>query len=444
MPGRTRDVDPFHLAWFTSFTAPAWRSTFGGDTGTEWMTGEYYVSMARQLERAGFDFMMFEDSTMVSEALGGTMEQDLKHSLHSPKLDPFPLLPLLAKATKHMGFIATGSTSFYSPYILARVMATMDHLTGGRIGWNIVTSSEDVAAQNYGMDALPPHDERYDRAEEFVQVVKALWDSWEPGAIVMNRETGHYADHTKVHRIDYRGKYHASRGPLNMPAGPQGHPVLCQAGGSPKGRDFAAKHANAIVATNPNVEKMAAYRADIRERAAKHGRNPDDVKVLFHAAPIIAETTQEAQAAYHRVFGMDDPLQIEQTLAMTAAVTEIDFFQYDLDAPMPQDLKTNGHQSVLDDFMKRNEGKTLRESLGERLRLGPLLVGTVSEVADQMEDIVARTGGDGFLIRAETGLSHTRRYIDEICSGLAPELRRRGLIRSDYPNDLFKQNLLQF
>ncbi|NQX14067.1 NtaA/DmoA family FMN-dependent monooxygenase [Microbacteriaceae bacterium VKM Ac-2855] len=435
---------PFHLAWFTSFTAPAWRSSWGGDTGTEWMTGEYYVSMARQLERAGFDFMMFEDSTMVSEGGSGSAYMDLKHSLHSPKLDPFPLLPLLAKATKHIGFIATGSTSFYSPYILARVMATMDHLTGGRVGWNIVTSSEDKAAQNYGMDKLPPHDERYDRAEEFVEVVKALWDSWEPGAIVQDRETGTYADHTKVHTIDYQGKYHSSRGPLNMPAGPQGHPVLCQAGGSPKGRDFAAQHANAIVATNPNVAKMKAYRADVRERAAKFGRDPDEIKVLFHAAPVLGETEAEAKLVWERTYGMGDPLQIEQTLSMISAVTEIDFFQFDLDAPMPQDLTTNGHQSILEDFMKRNEGKTLREALPERAQLGPQMVGTISQVADRMEEIMDEVGGDGFLIRAETGLTHSRRYIDEIASGLAPELRRRGLIRTSYDRELFKDNLLAY
>lgn len=437
-------ASPFHLAWFTSFTAPAWRSPWGGATDREWMTGEYYVSMIRQLERAGFDFIMFEDSTMVSEAMGGTAEMDLKHSLHSPKLDPFPLLPVLARATEHIGLIATGSTSFYPPYILARVMATMDHLTGGRVGWNIVTSSEDVAAQNYGMEKLPPHDERYERAEEFVDVVKALWDSWGPGAIVADREAGRYADHTKVHPIHYVGKYHRSRGPLNMPAGPQGHPVLCQAGGSPKGRDFAAKHANAIVATNPRTDRMKAYRDDIRERAARHGRDPDEIKVLFHLAPVIGETEQEAEELHRRIFGMDDPLQVEQTLATISAVTEIDFSTLDLDAPMPQDLRTNGHQSILDDFMHRNEGRTLREALPERARLGPHAVGTVETVADRMEEIIEEVGGDGFLIRAETGLSHTRRYIDAICSGLAPELRRRGLIRDGYGHRLFKDNLLDF
>jgi FMN-dependent oxidoreductase (nitrilotriacetate monooxygenase family) len=439
MPSPT--VNPFHLAWFTSFNAPAWRNPWAGDTGTSWFTGDYHISMVRQMERAGFDFIMFEDSTMVAEALGGTAEMDLKHGIHSPKMDPFPLLPVLARETSHIGLIATGSTSFYPPFILARAMATMDHLTRGRVGWNIVTSSEDIAAQNYGLDALPPHDERYDRAEEFVEVVEALWDSWEPGAIVMDREAGRYADHTKVHPIHYAGKFHKVRGPLNMPAGPQGHPVLCQAGGSPKGRDFAARHANAIVVTQPLLPKMREYRADIRARAERFGRNPDDIKVLFHVSPVIGETEDEARDLHRRQFGMTDPLAIERVLAMTGAVTEIDFSRYDLDAPFPQDLTTNGHQSVLNDLMARNKGKTLRQSLSERAQLGPQMIGTISSVADQMEAAMEQTGGDGFLLLAAP---HTRRYIDTICSGLAPELRRRGLIRDGYRHQLFKDNLLDF
>jgi FMN-dependent oxidoreductase (nitrilotriacetate monooxygenase family) len=437
-------ADPFHLAWFTTFNAPAWRSAWGGDTGTEWMTGEYFIDMARSLERAGFDFMMFEDSTMVSEALGGTSEMDLKHGLHSPKMDPIPLLPLLAAATKHMGFIATASTSFYPPFILARVMATMDHLTRGRVGWNIVTSSEDIAGKNYGLDALLPHDERYDAADEFTAVVKQLWDSWEPGAIVMDRQSGVYADHNKVHPINFEGKYHKVRGPLNMPAGPQGHPVISQAGGSPRGREFASQNADTVLSALVSPAKMKAFRDDIRARAEKNGRNPDDVKVLYIVQPVIGETEEEARAKFHQIFGMDDPLQVEQTLGIISAVTEIDFFQFDLDKEMPEGVTTNGHQSILDDFIARNKGKTLRQALPERARLGPEIVGTADSVARQMDEMMEEVGGDGFLIRAETGLSHTRRYIDEISSGLAPALRKRGLIRTDYRHPTFKENLLDF
>ncbi|MFT4262800.1 MAG: NtaA/DmoA family FMN-dependent monooxygenase [Nocardioides sp.] len=431
---------PFHLAMFTSFNMPAWRGPWAGEAADDWWTGDYHISLIKQMERAGFDFIMFEDSTYVGEHYGGSTEVSLKHPLGVPKMDPFPLLPILARETKHIGLIATGSSTFYPPYILARVMATMDHLTGGRVGWNVVTSSEDIAAQNYGIDKLLDHDERYDMADEFVEVVKALWDSWEPDAIVQDRENGVWGDHTKVHTIDHVGTYFKVRGPLNFPAGPQGHPVICQAGGSEKGRALAAKHANAIVATNPRVEYLTEYRADIRARAEAYGRDPDEVKVLFQVSPVLAETDEAAKELYEQRFELRDPLQAERTLAGISGTTEIDFSQFDLDEPFPQDLTTNGHQSILDDWMRRNKGKTLRQAISERTQFGPPLYGTNATVADQLEAIADATGGDGFLFMFPT----TRRYIDEVCSGLAPELRRRGLIREDYPHATFKENLLAF
>ena len=436
-------ADPFHLAWFTSFNPPAWNAPFAGDIGREWWTGDYHVDMARALERAGFDFIMFEDSTMVSDAYGSTTEMDLKHALHSPKMDPVPLLPVLARETRHMGFIATMSTSFYPPFILARVMATMDHLTRGRVGWNVVTSSEDLAAQNYGMDQLPPHDERYDRADEFVKVVKRLWDSWEPSAVVLDAERGVYADHTKVHPLHHVGKYHKVRGPLNIPAGPQGHPVICQAGGSPRGKDFAAKHADTILSALVTVPKMKAYRDDVRARAIGHGRLPDDIKVMYIVQPVLGETEAEAQEKFELTYGLSR-LRIENTLAIISAVTEVDFMQFDLDSELPEGITTNGHQSILDDFVARNRGKTLREALPERSQLGPQLVGTPESVAAQMEEMMGEVGGDGFLIRGESLRSHSRRYIDEIASGLAPALRKRGLIRTEYRHPLFRDNLKDF
>jgi FMN-dependent oxidoreductase (nitrilotriacetate monooxygenase family) len=435
-------ADPFHLAWFTPFKVPAWKSPWAADTALDWFNGEYYISMAKQLERAGFDFMMFEDSTLVSDTYGGTTENDLKHGLHSPKADPVPLLPLLAAATDHMGFIATMSTSFYQPFLVARVMATMDHLTKGRVGWNVVTSSEDLAAQNYGIDHLLEHDERYVMAEEFITVVKQLWDSWEPGAIVADRETGYYADHTKVHPIHHEGKYFKVRGPLNLPAGPQGHPVICQAGGSPKGRDFAAKHANVLLAAGNSPEGMKEYRDDIRARAIKHGRNPDEIKVMFIIQPVLAETEAEADVLYERTYSMNQD-QIETQLGIMSITMEIDFKQFDLDAPLPDDVTTNGHKSMLDDFRRRANGRTLREALSQR-SAGLNLVGTPDTVAEKMDELMEFIGGDGFLIRGEPQRTHSRRYVDEIASGLAPALRRRGLIRSDYDKTTFKANLASF
>ncbi|MDF2442991.1 MAG: hypothetical protein JWR01_1194, partial [Subtercola sp.] len=366
---------PFHLAWFTPFKAPAWKSPWAADTALTWLNGEYYIDMARNLERAGFDFMMFEDSTLVSDTYGGSTENDLKHALHAPKGDPVPLLPLLAQATQHMGFIATMSTSFYPPFILARTMATMDHLTKGRVGWNAVTSSEDLAGQNYGLEHLLEHDERYVMAEEYVSVVKALWDSWEPGAIVAVRETGYYADHTKVHPIHHKGTYFSVRGPLNLPAGPQGHPVICQAGGSPKGREFASRHANVLLSIPNGVDGMREYRDDIRARAAANGRDPDDVKVMFIIQPVLGETQADADEIARRRYELNQD-QIETILGIMSITTEVDFKQFDLDQELPDGVTTNGHQSGLEAFARLAKGKTLREALLGQHTEALALIGT--------------------------------------------------------------------
>jgi FMN-dependent oxidoreductase (nitrilotriacetate monooxygenase family) len=434
---------PFHLAWFTPFKVPAWKSPWARDTAFSWLDGSYYVDMARSLERAGFDFMMFEDSTLVSDTYGGSTENDLKHALHSPKGDPVPLLATIAAATTDIGLIATMSTSFYPPFIVARVMATLDHLSKGRVGWNIVTSSEDLAAANYGSAPLLQHDERYVMAEEFVTVAKALWDSWEPGAIIADRETGYYADHTKVHPIHHHGKYFDVRGPLNLPAGPQGHPVLCQAGGSPKGRDFAAKHANIILSAPFGVDGMKAYRDDVRERAVAHGRQADDVKVMYIIQPVIGETMADAREIAARRNEMTQD-QIETILGIMSITTEIDFKQFDLDAPLPDDAQTNGHASSLEAFRKKADGRTLREALmGAQTEAVPL-IGTPDSVADEMGALMETVGGDGFLIRGEPVRTHSRRYIDEIASGLAPALTARGLLRSSYGESTLKANLAAF
>jgi len=434
---------PFHMAWFTPFKTPSWRTPWSGEVATEWFTGEYHIDMARALERAGFDFMMFEDSTLVSEAYGGTAENDLKHGLHSPKGDPIPLLPILARETRDIGFIGTMSTSFYQPFLVARTMATLDHLTRGRIGWNIVTSSEDVAAQNYGIEKLLPHDERYEQAQEFTDVVKRLWDSWEPGAIVADRETGSYADYTKVHPIHHKGKYFSVRGPLNLPPGPQGHPTICQAGGSPRGRDFAAANADCLLTASNGIAKMKEFREDIRSRAVAHGRNADDIKVLYIVQPVLAESDEAAQelAAFRDKVDQD---AIEIQLGFLSILTELDFKAFDLDEELPEGLTTNGHQTTLDSFVSAAKGKTLREAVsGGRTQAVPL-IGTPASVAAQMEEVMDEVGGDGFLVRGEPRYSHTRRYVDEIASGLAPELRRRGLIRTEYTGKTLKENLRAF
>jgi FMN-dependent oxidoreductase (nitrilotriacetate monooxygenase family) len=428
----------FHLGWFLNFVADEWNDTWG-DGGKEW-TGDFYVEMAKDLERACFDYMIIEDKLMVADAYGQSMEATLKHSI-APKHDPVPLAVLVAQATSRLGVVPTMSTSFYPPFLLARLSSTVDHIARGRFGWNIVTSGEDRSAQNFGLDRLYEHDHRYEMAHEYLELVCQLWESWEPDAVVRDRQTGVYADHTKVHTIDFEGKFYRSRGPLNTVRAPQGRPVLCQAGASPKGRDFASKYADTIIAYGAGASDMRAFRDDIRARMEAHGRKPDDCKVMFIVQPIVGDTEEEARAKRKRWF--EDPLFIESMLSSIASITEVDFAQYDWDEVPPDDLTTNGERNSLETFLQKGSGKTLRQLASDGLGADAELVGTPDQVADQMGALMDEVGGDGFLITSPV-LRLNRRYVAEITDGLVPALQRRGLTRTDYTFEQFRDNLREF
>jgi len=428
----------FHLGWFTNFTPGEWNSSFAVG-GSHW-DGRFYVDMAQAMERACFDYIMLEDTLMVSEAYRGTAEATLKYALMAPKHDPLPLAALISAATRNLGVIATMSTMAYPPFLLARLAATIDHIAGGRFGWNIVTSGEDAAAQNFGMDALPPREARYEMAEEYVDLVCRLFDSWEPDAVVMDRERGIYADYKKVNPIHFEGKFFKCRGPLNTVCSPQGRPVFVQAGGSPRGRAFAAKVSDSIVATANGVAGMKQYRDDVRSRAVAAGRNPDDIKVLFLIYPILGETAEEARAKQRRMVSAPD--FIEAVLATTGTITDIDFSQFDLDALLPH-LTTNGEQGSLDKFQQWGSGKTLRQLCAERFDTGFEVIGTPDQVADRLGEAMEAIGGDGFLISTPFQRV-SRRFIVEICEGLVPALQRRGLVRQAYTGRTLRETLREF
>ena len=371
---------PFHLAWFTNFTQGDWTNPVSEGTGA-W-DGKFFVDMARSMERACFDYIMLEDTLMVSEAYGGSSEATLKYALQVPKHDPIPLAAMIAAATSKLGVVATMSTLAWPPFMLARVSSTLDHIAGGRFGWNIVTSGEDIAAQNFGLDKLPPREARYAMADEYVDLVCRLFDSWEPDAVVKDTATGTYADHTKVHAIHFEGQFFKCRGPLNTVRSPQGKPVFVQAGGSPRGRAFAARHADSIIAVGNGIEGMIGYRDDVHRHAIAAGRNPDDIKVLFLVYPFLGETdAREAQGRYQRV--LEAPGFIEAVLANVGTITDIDFSQFELDEPLPP-LTTNGEQGSLDKFAQWGSGKTLHQLARERFDAGIDLIGSHDTVAERM------------------------------------------------------------
>jgi len=430
----------FHMGWFMNFTTNEWNVPFGND-GMPW-NGKFYIEMAQAMERACFDYIMIEDTLMVSEAYGGNSEVYLKYATMAPKHDPAPLAAIMAAATSKMGVVATMSTTFYPPFMLARLCSTLDSIAEGRFGWNIVTSGEDGSAQNFGMDKLTEHDLRYDIADEYVDVVCKLWDSWEPDAVVRDRETNTYADFKKVHAINFKGKYFKSRGPLNTVRSPQGRPVFVQAGGSPRGRQFAAKTADSIIAVANGVAGMKAYRDDVRARAAAQGRDPDDIKVLFVVTPVLGAT--EKEAVERKLRADSDPDFIMQALASISSVTDIDFSQFDLDEPLPP-LETNGERGSLDKFAQWGSGKTLRQLVLDAGGVSDSieLVGTPDQVAEQMGDAMEGVGGDGFLISAPY-MRVSKQYITEICEGLIPALQRRGLVRSAYSSPHLRGTLREF
>jgi FMN-dependent oxidoreductase (nitrilotriacetate monooxygenase family) len=435
-------VNPFHLAWFLQGSSiQAWGSDWTGNISEEWMSASMFLDLARNIERSGFDYLLLEDSIYIGQNWQNRRDIFLKNGMSVPRQEPTVIASLMAAVTTRLGIVPTLSTFAYHPYLTARIVGTLDQVSDGRAGWNMVTGSSDFSGQNFGLDQLPEHDTRYDMAAEYIDVVTRLWDSWEPGAIVADRQSGVLIDPDKVHTIDHVGQYYKSRGPLNSGPAPQGRPVIAQAGGSAKGRSIAARYADTIVAHPKGIDGMKDYRRDVREQMKAFGRDPDSCKVLFMAYPILGDTQREAQEkADDRA--VSAARNIEQRMAQIGWTTNIDFSTHDLDAPVAE-LTTNGHQSSLQNFIRKAGGKTLREAVIAHSMAGGSvdLVGTPDSVASQMADIMEEVGGDGFLIALP---NVSRKSVAEITDGLVPALQQRGLVRKKYSHAHFRDNLLAY
>jgi FMN-dependent oxidoreductase (nitrilotriacetate monooxygenase family) len=429
---------PFHLAWFISkgYGPKAWRQPWGGPNPFNWVKPNLLVELAQSLERAAFDYVIIEDSCNIPYTYQNSHDAYVRYAVDSPKLDPSVLAPFMIQATSRIGIVTTLSTTEYNPFMLARLTNTLDHVSDGRCGWNLVTGSNDGGAQNFGHERQYPHDQRYDMADEYVELVQKLWDSWEPDAMVIDRDQEIFAHPGKVHPIHFEGKYFRSRGPLSAPRSPQGHPVICQAGGSPRGRTFAARWAETIISSAGSVAAMKEFRDDVRAQAKGFGRDPNHIKVLFLIAPIV-DQYQDAADARKRARVEEANTHLDFYLANMSRLTGIDFSKYDLDEKLPA-LASNGHQTVAASFA----GRTPREIVQAGRSLRDVdLVGTPDGVARKMSDIIDEVGGDGFLI-ADPEL--TRRYISEIADGLVPALQKLGVVRKRYEHVMLRDNLLAF
>lgn len=435
--------NPFHLAWFLQgSSAQGWGEAWTGHIGTSWMQPELFLDMARSLERACFDYILLEDSSYVGESFGNSTEIYLKNGIAVPRQDPSVVAALMTQVTSRIGIVPTFGTYAYHPYLLARLVATLDQVSAGRVGWNVVTGSSDFAAMNFGMDGMPEHDLRYDMADEYMQVCRGLWGSWEPGAMVADRESGVLIDPTKVHAVNHDGTYFKTRGPLNSGPAPQGQPVIAQAGGSPRGRRFAGAHADTIVVNAKGIDAMREYRDDVHRHMIACGRNPTDCKVLYLINPILGETMDEAEQRKQKRAALAVE-QIEQRLAQFGKVTNIDFGKFDLDKPLPDDVTTNGHQLNLEQFRKMANGRSIRDTMASfnAVDLSVDLCGTPDSVAARMGEVMEEVGGDGFLFSMP---NVNRRTLAEIEDGLIPALQDRGLVRKAYEHAQFRDNLLAF
>lgn len=428
----------FHLGWFlrSGVTVQGWQEP-GFSAGYDFTKPEIYQDSTRALERACFDVLIVEDTSAVPYAYQGTMDFYLKHGLMTPKLDPMVLAPLLAAVTKNIGIAPTLTTTFYPPWLLARALATLDHFSNGRAGFNIVTATSDAAAQNYGYDKQFEHDLRYDMADEFLDLVGQLWDAWEPDALVMDAENDVFIDPTKVKTVDFNGEHYKSRGPLNVPRSPQGRPVYVTPGGSPRGRKFSGRNAEIVLAQGPDAAAMKDYRDEVLKHAVAYGRDPATVKTMFACVPTVVRDAADAEET-RKSFEHARGTKLDHRLAAMSFLSGIDFSKFDVDQPVGE-ITTNGMQSMLKMFAKHGPRATLRHIMSDPAGFSDM-IGTPDQIAGIMKETMEEVGGDGFLI---AGLFKPK-YVTTIVDELVPVLQKRGLTRSEYGSETFRENLMAF
>jgi FMN-dependent oxidoreductase (nitrilotriacetate monooxygenase family) len=401
----------------------------------------YYQKIARTLEEGKFDLVFFDDRLAMPGVYGDSVAEAVRYGARPIKLDLTAILGGIIGATDRIGIGATYSTTYYSPFHVARTFATLDHLSRGRAAWNVVTSVNDSEAQNFGVEQHLGHDERYDRAQEFIETVVALWESWDDDALVMDRETGIFADPDKVHEINHRGKWFNARGPLTVPRTPQGRPAILQAGQSGRGREFAAQWADLIFTGDPGFAVAQRHYRDQRDRIAAAGRDPDDVKFLPMAYTVIGET--EAIAAEKERLFLESYVHPMASLTLLSEVLNYDFSQHDLDDVVTEEM-INAASGIrgLADGVRQHLGRddvTVRDLAAHRATLlqGPRFVGTAEQVADQMEEWFLGGACDGFVIAA----THLPGAFEDVVRMVVPILQRRGLFRTEYEGVTLRDHL---
>ncbi len=390
----------------------------------------HYRALTRKAEAAKLDFVFFGDGLYISEK---------SHPIFLNRFEPLTLLAALAGETTHIGLAATLSTTYSDPYTVARQFASIDHISDGRAGWNIVTSPLEGSALNYGKPQHPDHDLRYRMADEFMEVIKGLWDSWEDDAFIRNKETGEFFDPEKLHRLNHKGEFYSVQGPLNIARSKQGRPILIQAGASEAGREFAAKVADAVFTGQPSLEHAAQFSQDIKGRAAAYGRRPDEILILPGCSPIVGETPEEAERKYQEIADLvviDDALNY-----LGRYFNDMDFSPYGLDDPFPDlgDFARNGWESTTDRIKQlvKDENLTLRQMALRSTTPKHPFIGTPDQIADTMQAWFEAGAADGFMMNAAVLPDGFNDFIDQVL----PILKDRGLFRTEYEADTLHGNL---
>src|SRR5579862_5569823 len=437
-PRRQMSLVGFMQAGNATVYAGSWRHPA---TEHGFLSQRYYQKLGRTLEEGCFDMMFFDDRLAMPGIYGGSVADAVRLGARPVKLDLSIVLGVVAGVTDHIGLGATYSTTYYSPFHVARTFATLDHLSGGRAAWNVVTSVNDSEAQNFGVDAHLGHDARYDRADEFLEATTGLWDSWEDDALVLDRAEAVFADPDKVHELNYEGSWFKVRGPLTVPRSPQGRPVLIQAGSSGRGRDFAARWAEVIFTGDPDIDIARSHYKDQKERIAAGGRDADSVKMLPMAYTVVGES--RAHAEEREQLFLHELVHPMASLTLLSELMNYDFSMLSPDAPITDELieSVSGIHGLVQNIKAHIGGDTvtLADLAGHRATLlqGPRFVGTGPDVADQMEAWFAGGACDGFVIAA----THCPGAYEDVVRLVVPELQRRGVFRREYAGTTLREHL---
>lgn len=412
------------------------------EAAPDFTSAEYYRRIARVLEAGKFHLGFFDDRLAMPDRYGSDHAHTVANGIRCVKMDPVTILTVMGMATERLGLGATYSTSYYEPFHVARVFATLDLMTNGRAGWNVVTSLNDGEALNMGQAAHLAHDLRYDRADEFMEVVLGHWDTWDDDAIILNKETALFADPNKVRRLDYKGRFLSSRGPFTVPRSPQGHPVIIQAGQSGRGRSFAARWAELVFVVYHTLDQGKQDYAAFKQEIARHGRDPELVKVATGMYAVVGPTRAEAE---DKAALIDRLPRMADQLSLLSELVNYDFSKKGLDEAFSnEELATlTGGQAVVDRVRKitGKSNPTVRDFIEVTGRGTfhdhPRFIGSPKEVADGLEQWVTEFACDGFVVAA----SHVPGAYEDFVRLVVPELQRRGIYHRDYAGPTLRETL---